>query len=47
MTVQYWMVPAEIFYQHASSDDKQLEFAEGASHNIVPCRAVEEFPAIW
>lgn len=44
MTGHYWMVPSEIFYQHASSADKQLVFVEGASHNITPCRACEQFP---
>jgi pimeloyl-ACP methyl ester carboxylesterase len=44
MTGHYWMVPSEIFYQHASGADKQLVFVEGASHNIIPCRACEQFP---
>jgi len=44
MTGHYWMVSSEIFYQRATSRDKQLVFVEGASHNIVPCRACEVFP---
>jgi hypothetical protein len=44
MTGHYWMVPSELFYQHAASQDKQLVFVEGASHNITPCRACEQFP---
>jgi hypothetical protein len=44
MTGHYWMVPSEIFYQRAASQDKQLVFVEGASHNITPCRACEQFP---
>jgi pimeloyl-ACP methyl ester carboxylesterase len=44
MTGHYWMVPSEIFLQHASSQDKQLVFVEGASHNLTPCRACEQFP---
>jgi hypothetical protein len=44
MTGHYWMVPAEIFFQHAASDDKRLAFVEGASHNITPCSACEKYP---
>jgi hypothetical protein len=44
MTGHYWMVPSEIFLQHASSQDKQLVFVEGASHNLTPCRACEQYP---
>jgi hypothetical protein len=44
MTGHYWMVPGEIFLQHAASQDKELVFVEGASHNITPCAACEEFP---
>jgi pimeloyl-ACP methyl ester carboxylesterase len=44
MTGHYWMVPGEIFLQHAASPDKELVFVEGASHNITPCAACEEFP---
>lgn len=44
MTGHYWMVPSEIFYQRAGSQDKQLVFVEGATHNITPCRACEQFP---
>ncbi|MDQ3901257.1 MAG: alpha/beta hydrolase [Actinomycetota bacterium] len=44
MTGHYWLVPGEIFFQHAASPDKQLVFVEGASHNIVPCRACEQYP---
>ena len=44
MTGHYWMVPAEIFLEHATSSDKQLVFVEGASHNITPCRACEHVP---
>jgi len=44
MTGHYWMVPAEIFLQHAASDDKQLAFVEGASHNLTPCTACEHYP---
>jgi pimeloyl-ACP methyl ester carboxylesterase len=44
MTGHYWMVPAEIFLEHAASEDKQLVFVEGASHNITPCRACEQTP---
>ena len=43
MTGHYWMVPGEIFLQHAVSTDTQLVFVEGASHNITPCAACEEF----
>jgi pimeloyl-ACP methyl ester carboxylesterase len=43
-TGHYWMVPAEIFFQHAASQDKQLVFVEGATHNITPCRACEQVP---
>jgi pimeloyl-ACP methyl ester carboxylesterase len=44
MTGHYWMVPGEIFLQHAASADKELVFVEGASHNITPCAACEEYP---
>jgi hypothetical protein len=44
MTGHYWMVPGEIFLNHAASADKELVFVEGASHNITPCAACEEFP---
>ena len=44
MTGHYWMTPGEIFFQHAASQDKELIFVEGASHNITPCAACEEFP---
>lgn len=44
MTGHYWMVPGEIFHRHAASQDKQLVFVEGASHNITPCRACEQTP---
>ena len=45
MTGHYWMVPAEIFLQHATStQDKQLVFVEGASHNLTTCRACEQVP---
>jgi hypothetical protein len=45
MTGHYWMVPAEIFFQHAASEDKQLAFVDGASHNLTPCGACEKYPA--
>jgi hypothetical protein len=44
MTGHYWMVPAEIFLQHAASQDKQLVFVEGASHNLTTCKACEQYP---
>lgn len=44
MTGHYWMVPSEIFLQHAASQDKQLVFVEGASHNLTTCTACEQFP---
>ena len=44
MTGHYWMVPSEIFFNAAASQDKQLVFVEGASHNLVPCRACETSP---
>lgn len=44
MTGHYWMVPGEIFFDHAASQDKTLVFVDGASHNITPCNACEEFP---
>jgi pimeloyl-ACP methyl ester carboxylesterase len=43
MTGHYWMVPGEIFYQHAASSDKQLVFVEGASHGISTCKACEQY----
>jgi hypothetical protein len=43
MTGHYWMVPGEIFYQHAASSDKQLVYVEGASHNLTTCRACEQY----
>jgi hypothetical protein len=30
--------------QHAASPDKQLVYVEGASHNIVTCKACEQYP---
>jgi hypothetical protein len=44
MTGHYWMVSAEMFFEHAASSDKQLVFVEGASHNITPCTACETTP---
>jgi hypothetical protein len=44
MTGHYWMVPAEIFFQHAASADKQLAYVEGASHNLTTCTACEQYP---
>src|SRR5947207_578623 len=44
MTGHYWMVSAELFFERARSTDKELVFVEGASHNIVPCRACESTP---
>ena len=44
MTGHHWLVPSEIFYQQAAGADKELVFVDGASHNIIPCRACEEFP---
>ena len=44
MTGHYWMVPSEIFYEHATSPDKQLVFVEGASHNLTTCKACEHYP---
>jgi pimeloyl-ACP methyl ester carboxylesterase len=44
MTGHYWMVPSEIFYTAAAATDKELVFVEGASHNLVPCRACEHYP---
>jgi hypothetical protein len=44
MTGHYWMVPSEIFYESAAAADKELAFVEGASHNLVPCRACESYP---
>jgi hypothetical protein len=44
MTGHYWMVPSEIFYASAAAADKELAFVQGASHNLVPCRACERFP---
>lgn len=44
MTGHYWMVPGEIFFQHAASSDKQLVFVEGAAHGLTTCRPCEQFP---
>jgi hypothetical protein len=44
MTGHYWMVPSEIFFQHAAGRDKQLVFVEGASHNLTTCKACERVP---
>jgi pimeloyl-ACP methyl ester carboxylesterase len=45
MTGHYWMVPSEIFYEHATAtQDKQLVFVEGASHNLTTCKACEQYP---
>jgi hypothetical protein len=44
MTGHYWMVPSEIFFAAAAATDKELAFVEGASHNLVPCRACERNP---
>jgi pimeloyl-ACP methyl ester carboxylesterase len=45
MTGHYWLVSAEIFFNCSTrSQDKQLVFVEGASHNITPCRACEDVP---
>ena len=44
MTLHYRMVPAEIFLQHAASQDKRLVFVAGASHNLTTCKACKQFP---
>jgi hypothetical protein len=44
MTGHYWLVSAETFFECSASVDKELVFVEGASHNIVPCRACESVP---
>jgi hypothetical protein len=44
MTGHYWIVPSELFYTSAVAADKELAFVEGASHNLVPCRACESYP---
>ena len=43
MTLHYRMVPAEIFLQHAASQDKPLVFAAGAGHNPTTCTACKQF----
>jgi pimeloyl-ACP methyl ester carboxylesterase len=44
MTGHYWMVPSEIFYEHAGSTDKELSFVEGATHGFTPCKPCEKTP---
>ena len=38
MTGHYWIVSAEMAYQHAKSADKSVAFVEGATHGIAPCK---------
>lgn len=44
MTGHYWMVPSEIFYEHARSADKELSFVEGATHSFTPCEPCAQTP---
>ena len=37
MTGHYWIVSAEMAYQHAKSADKSVAFVEGATHGMTPC----------
>jgi pimeloyl-ACP methyl ester carboxylesterase len=44
MTGHYWLVSAEIAYQHAASKDKSIAFVEGATHGFTPCQPCERTP---
>ena len=37
MTGHYWIVSAEMAWQHARSADKTVAFVEGATHGMTPC----------
>jgi len=37
MTGHYWIVSAEMAWEHAKSADKTVAFVEGATHGMTPC----------
>jgi hypothetical protein len=47
MGAHYFLVPSEIAYEHAASQDKQLVIIEGANHFFMPCEATEPTPGAW
>ena len=44
MTGHYWIVSAEMAYDHAKSADKTVAFVEGATHGFTPCTACAKTP---
>jgi hypothetical protein len=44
MTGHYWLVSAEMAYDHAKSSDKTVAFVEGATHGFTPCTACAKTP---
>jgi len=44
MTGHYWIVSAEIAWQHAASEDKSLAYVEGATHGFSACVACAQTP---
>jgi len=44
MTGHYWIVSAEMAYDHAKSADKTVAFVEGAVHGFTPCTACAKTP---
>ncbi|HEY4031489.1 MAG TPA: alpha/beta fold hydrolase [Caulobacteraceae bacterium] len=44
MTGHYWLVSAEMAYDHARSADKEVAFVEGAVHGFTPCDACAKTP---
>ena len=44
MTGHYWIVSAEMAYDHAKSTDKTVAFVEGATHGFTPCEACAKTP---
>lgn len=44
MTGHYWIVSAEMAYDHAKSTDKTVAFVEGATHGFTPCAACAKTP---
>jgi hypothetical protein len=47
MTGHYWLVSAEMAYDHAKSADKTVAFVEGATHGFTPCTACSQTPAVY
>lgn len=44
MTGGYEYLAAEIIYDNAASEDKNITFVEGAGHNFAPAQEAEKFP---